>query len=310
MRRTHSFLFIATLLALFILAAPRINAQSGGSGLSFLKIGVGARSMGMGDAGVADADMGSAMYYNPALIADDDAASVTIMHNEWIEDISTEFVGVSVPLNGWSFGVHMGLTSVGGIELRDVPGEPIGETDTRNFAGGVTAAFAIADGVDVGATAKYVFEKIHVDEAGGYAFDFGVAVRPFSEGALANLRTGITLANIGSMTELRTVSTKLPSLLRYGASYRVPMESVKGGLNVAAEGLTLLEESTTHINLGAELDYLGMVFLRLGYRSGYDNNGISFGGGAKYSSLRFDYAFTPFSESFGNAHTISLSITL
>ena len=204
----------------------------------------------------------------------------------------------------------MGLTSVGGLELREVPGEPLGTTDTRNFAGGVSAAFAIADGIDVGATAKYVFEKIHVDEAGGYAFDFGVAVRPFSEGDLANLRTGVMLANIGSMTELRTVATKLPSLLRYGAAYHIPVESVKGGLNVTAEGLTLLEESTTHLNIGAEFDYLGMVYLRLGYRSGYDNNGISFGGGATYSSLRFDYAFTPFSESFGNAHTIALSITL
>ncbi len=311
MRRTHPQ-FIAALFIIFLLAAwgPVLQAQSGGSGLSFLKIGVGARTMGMGDAGVANADMGSAMYYNPSLIADDADASVTIMHNEWVEDISTEFVGVSLPLNGWSFGLHMGLTSVGGIEVRDRPGEALGEADTRNFAGGITAAFALADGVDFGVTAKYVYEKIYVDEAGGYAFDFGVSVRPFSEGDLANLSTGVTLANLGSMTELRTVSTKLPSLLRYGAGYRIPIESVKGGLNFAAEGLTLLEESTTHVNLGAEFNYLGMVFLRLGYRSGYDNNGVSFGGGATYSSLRFDYAFTPFSEAFGNAHTIALSITL
>jgi hypothetical protein len=196
------------------------------------------------------------------------------------------------------------------MEVRDQPGEPLALTDNRNFAGGITAAFAVADGVDVGVTAKYVFEKIHVDEAGGYAFDFGVAVRPFSEGDLSSFRTGVALANVGSMTELRTVSTTLPMLLRYGAAYTLPIEAVKGALNVSAEGLTLLEKSTTHLKAGVEFDYLGMVFLRLGYQSGFENQGISFGAGATYSTLRFDYAFTPFSASFGNAHTIALSLIL
>jgi len=310
MRRTRSFIF-GTLVLCFFMADPGLlYAQAGSAGLSFLKIGVGARTMGMGDAGVAGSDMGSAMYYNPALIADDADASLTIMHNEWIEDITTEFLGLSVPFGGWSLGIHMGLTSVSGLEVRDVPGPALAETDTRNFAGGLTAAFALAEGVDFGATAKYVFEKIDVEEAGGYAFDFGVAVRPFSEGDLSELRAGVALANLGHMSELRTVSTTLPLLLRYGAAYRIPVEAVKGALNVSAEGLSLLEESTTHVNLGAEFDYLGMVFLRLGYQTGYENKGLTFGAGATYSSLRFDYAFTSFSEVFGNAHTIALSVTL
>lgn len=307
MRRT-AYVLIA--LVIFVLAPMASYAQSGGAGLSFLKIGVGARSMGMGDAGVAGDDRGSAMYYNPALIADDAQASVTITHNEWIEDIATEYLGVAVPADGWSFGVFLGLTSVGGIEVRDVPGEPIAETDTRNFAGGLTAAFALADGVDFGATVKYVYEKIHVDEASGYAFDFGLAVTPFSEGSLAPLRTGITLANLGSMTELRTVETTLPMLLRYGAGYRFAIESVKGGLTIEAAGLTLLEESTTHLNVGAEFDYLGIVFLRAGFQSGYESKDLSFGGGAVYGGLRFDYAFTPFNDILGNAHTIALSVLL
>lgn len=308
MRRS---LGIVTAFVLFSLIPITSNAQSGGgAGLSFLKIGVSARSMGMGDAGVAGDDLGSALYYNPALIADDTRASVTITHNEWIEDITTEYLGVAVPANGWSFGVFLGLTSVGGIEVRDVPGEPIAETDTRNFAGGFTAAFSLADGVDVGTTVKYVYEKIHVDEASGYAFDFGLAVRPFADGSLAPLRTGFTLANVGSMTALRTVETTLPMLLRYGAGYRFPIESVKGGLTVEAAGLTLLEESATHLNIGAEFDYLGIVFLRAGFQSGYETKDLSFGGGAVYGGLRFDYAFTPFNDIMGNAHTIALSVLL
>ena len=309
MKPLRTILFVIVLLTALLLPEA-LWAQSGGAGLSFLKIGVSARALGMGDAGVAGDDRGSAMYYNPALLADDARAAVTITHNEWIEDISTEFVGVSLPANGWTFGIHLGLTSVGGIEIRDRPGDPLAETDNNNFAGGLSAAFAVAEGVDVGVTAKYVFEKIHVDEAGGYAFDFGVAVRPFSEGNLARLRTGVTLANVGSMSELASVATTLPMLLRYGAGYEIPLDGVKGALTVEANGLTLLEEESTHLNLGIEFDYLGMVFLRAGYQTGYETKNISLGAGAMYGTLRFDYAFTPFSEVFGNAHTVALSVLL
>lgn len=304
------FLSIASVILLTLMLPHILHAQVGGSGLSFLKIGVGARSLGMGDAGVANADMGSAMYYNPALIADDEDASVTIMHNEWIEEITTEFIGVSVPFKGWSLGIHMGLTSVGGIEVRDRPGESITDTDTRNFAGGITAAVPVFQGLDVGVTAKYVFEKIHVDEAGGYAFDFGLAMQPFSDGDLSRLRLGVALANVGSMSELSAISTTLPMLLRYGASYHIPLFEINGSLRLAVEGLSLLEDDITHANVGVEFEYFDTVFLRLGYQSGYENKDITLGAGARYGILRFDYAYIPFTDIFGNAHTVAMSITL
>jgi hypothetical protein len=311
MKMSRKIILSIASLFLFTLAVPHIlHAQAGSSGLSFLKIGVGARTMGMGDAGAANADMGSAMYYNPALIADDEHASVTIMHNEWIEEITTDFVGVSVPMKGWSLGIHMGLTSVGGIEVRDRPGEAITDTDNRNFAGGITAAVPLFEGLDVGVTAKYVFEKIHVEEAGGYAFDFGFAMQPFSDGDLSRLRLGVALANVGSMSELSSVPTTLPMLLRYGASYHIPLFEINGSLRLAAEGVSLLEDDITHANVGMEFEYFDTVFLRLGYQSGYENKDVTLGAGARYGVLRFDYAFIPFTEVFGNAHTVALSIAL
>jgi len=285
-------------------------AQSGATGLSFLKIGADARAMGMGDAGVATSDLGSAMYYNPALISDDEQASITIMHNEWIQDLTTEFLGLVVPFSSWTFGLHLGLTSVEGIEIRDRPGEAQGTFDSHNFAGGVTAAFAVSSGVHVGVTAKYVFEKLYTDVSDGYAFDFGVFVQPFSSQELRSLRFGGALSNLGQMSELRTVSTKLPMLLRLGVGYDVPIESMKSSFVFSAANLLLLEENTNHLNIGVEFNYVDIVFMRVGYQSNYDIKNVSFGAGTKYSSFRFDYAFTPFTESFGMAHTIALSATL
>ncbi len=285
-------------------------AQAGGSGLSFLKIGADARAIAMGDAGVVTADNGGAVYYNPALIAGDESASITIMHNEWVQDLTTEYLGIVVPFQSWSLGIQMGLTSVAGIEIRDRPGEPQGTFDSRNFAGGLTAAFALADGVDVGVTAKYVMEKIYTDAADGYAFDIGAAIDPFTGGDLHGLRFGLAVANLGSMSELRYTSTKLPTLLRAGASYDVPVAALKSTLVLTGGVMSVFDDEATHATLGAEFNYVNSVYFRLGYQSGYDIKNVSFGAGFAYTTLRFDYAFTPFTESFGAAHTIALSIRL
>jgi hypothetical protein len=302
---------VVALFFLISLALPSmLFSQAGGSGLSFLKIGADARAMGMGDVGVVTSDLGAAMYYNPALIANDEAASITITHNEWVQDLSTEFLGVVVPFSSWTLGIHMGLTSVEGIEIRDRPGEPQGTFDSRNFAGGLSVAFALADGLDVGLTAKYVMEKIYTDAADGYAFDFGASFDPFKGGDLHGLRFGAALANLGSMSELRYVSTTLPMLLRVGASYDIPVHALKSTLVVTGGVMSVFDDEATHASIGAEFNYVNSVYFRAGYQSGYEIKNVSFGAGFAYTTLRFDYAFTPFTESFGAAHTIALSIRL
>ena len=49
--------------------ASAAAAQPGSAGLTFLKFGVGARALGMGDAYSAIADDPSATYYNPASLS-------------------------------------------------------------------------------------------------------------------------------------------------------------------------------------------------------------------------------------------------
>ncbi|MCB2206546.1 PorV/PorQ family protein [bacterium] len=296
-------------LFLFLLMPSMLMAQSGKAGLSFLKNGVGARNVAMGSTGVVSAKEGAASYYNPALLADDEAASISIEHTEWVQDITTEYVGIALPAQSWSFGVFFGITSVPGIELRDTPSlEPDGVFESQNLAAGVSAAFALTDGIDFGMNLKYLFEKIHVDDASGYGLDFGISARPFEDEDLEQLRFGLALSNVGSMNALNAQETTLPMLLRYGAGYMIPINALKSALNVEISGLSLLEEETTHASIGVEFDYVDMVFIRMGYLSGYDNKDISFGAGARYSSLRFDYAYVPWSDSFGDAHTIALAI--
>jgi hypothetical protein len=232
------------------------------------------------------------------------------MHNAWIQDITTDALGAGLKLDGWSLGLNMVLGSVGGIEVRDVPGAADGTFDARNFSAGLTIAIPLEDWLAAGVSLKYLFEKIYVDAADGYAFDLGVQCRPFSTGGLAPLTFGLAASNLGSMSKLRNEASKLPAMLRYGASYSTPLGFQDGSAVIAVDGVTVFDEHRTHVNMGIEAGYDNAVFLRAGYQTGYDTKGFSAGLGVSWSMLRFDYAFVPFSDSFGTSHTFSLSAVL
>jgi len=302
-----SRLNLPALILLIGLCSPLALHAQGSTGLSFLKIGVGGRNIAMGDAAVAGGTNAEAAYYNPALIAASRSASVTIMHNKWFGDITTQYLGAAVPLEGWSFGVFVGLTSVPEIEIRTVPGEAEDTFDSHNFAAGFTAAMPLGEDVEIGITAKYVFEKILVHSADGYAFDLGIRAQPFEGEILSRVVLGAAVSNLGSMSELHDESSKLPALARYGAAYSIPVQVTKGNLNIEVNGMTLFDNSKTHISIAGEIDYSRLLFIRAGYQSGFDVKDFTAGVGVAYSAVRFDYGYTPFKE-LGSAHTVSLSI--
>ncbi len=284
-------------------AAP---AQGGATGMAFLKLGVGGRSVAMGDAGVVSSTGGAASYYNPANILEGGRPSILLMHNQWIQDIATEYLGAAVPLGDWGLAFHVNSTGIDNIEVREVPGEAAGTFNARNLSIGMSAAFRAFDDWSAGVTVKYLYEKIYVDQADGYAFDAGIRYRT----PIPGLSAGAAAANLGSMAVLRTEATRLPALFRAGAAYQTPVPAFDGTLLVEADGFTLFKDPAFHLQLGAEADYRGIVFLRAGYQTGYDVRGFSAGLGARIGVLGFDYGFTPFQNDLGSSHTVSLEIRL
>jgi hypothetical protein len=292
---------LTILLIFFIRNASAQNDGAANTGLSFLKFGAGARAIAMGDAYSSVADDATAYIYNPARLNFGIKSNLTLMHNISAQDLSTDFIAIKFPLSDKvAMGVGFFTTSVTGIQIRNIPGAEIDNFDTRNLSTGVSFGYKITPNFSMGITGKFLFEKIYVDEASGLAFDFGTNY------SKDNFNIALVVSNVGSMNELKSASSELPALIRFGGSYSNSKNDFS--YNLALEGFKVFDGGTFHVYTGGEAGYKQFVFLRMGYQSSYENRGLTTGVGFKYKTLNLDYAFTPSVSEFGTGNTISLGI--
>ncbi len=108
------------------------------------------------------------------------------------------------------------------------------------------------------------------------------------------------------MNKLRNESTKLPTEIRAGGNYKFSLTESKLNFITAVEFQKYFETDDTHFNLGGDINYDNLISLRLGYQTGYESRDFTGGIGIMWGSLKFDYAYLPFSLGLGNANLFSL----
>jgi hypothetical protein len=188
--------------------------------------------------------------------------------------------------------------------VRDVPGAPLGTFSAHFTTIQLGYAAAVLEELQLGATAKYLYDKLYVDEASGFGLDLGALYKSPYDG----LTFGVSVSNIGRMARFRSQASDLPTTSSLGLNYQFKESDFQftGDLALSREMIS----RTNAIRAGAEATYDDLLSLRLGYQTSYDIRGISAGLGIHYSILRLDYAFVPFSQGFGDAHIITLSVNL
>ncbi len=295
------------IISLLLVSITVLFPQSAGNtGLSFLKLGFGARNIAMGDAGTALSTDVTSLFYNPSGLAINPASEVMLMHNAWIQDVTSEILGARTVVWGIPIAFGFNVTTVPGIEVRTIASDnPLTTFSANDFFGSLSAGYKVTDNISVGATFKYLYESIYVDESTGWGIDFGATYITTIKG----LNVSAVIRNIGSMNALRNESTKLPTEFRIGPSYSfTPVE--KFVITGAAEFQKYTPTSETHINIGAEVLYDKLIALRAGYRheSDYSSQVFTAGLGLMWGNLSFDYAFAPFTPTsgLGNANIFSL----
>ena len=291
------------ILLIFIISSVTIFSQSAGNtGLSFLKFGFGARNIAMGDAGTVAANDVTSLFYNPAKLASFENSEVIFMHNEWIQDVRSEVIGIRSTVLGIPLALGFNVTTLSDIEVRTRSGEPDTKFDANYFYGSLSTGFNLNEDLAVGGTFKYLYEGIFSDESSGYALDFGAEYQLPFEG----FSVSVAVRNLGSMNNLRLESTKLPSEIRFGPAYNFKIKNIKLDITTVAEYHKYFETDDNHFNIGAELFYDNLIALRGGYQTGYESRDFTFGVGLKWGYLNFDYAFLPFQFGLGSANLFSL----
>jgi hypothetical protein len=291
------------IILIIIISSVTIFSQSAGNtGLSFLKFGFGARNIAMGDAGTALSNDLTSLFYNPAKLADTEKSEVFVMHNEWIQDVSSEVVGVKTEFWNIPFALGFNVSSVNDLEFRTRPGEPETKFDANYFFGSLSTGFNVTEEIAFGASIKYLYEGLINDEANGVGFDFGVNYLLPYKGVTASA----VIRNIGSMSALRNEGTNLPTEFRFGTAYNFIMEKSKLDITAGVEYQKYTDTDDNHFNFGGEVLYDRLIAFRAGYQTGFESRGFTAGAGLMWGSLKFDYAFLPFSEGLGNANLFSL----
>lgn len=312
---------VAQLIGLGLInqATTVYGSGPGTTAASFLKIGVGARPVSMGESFSAVADDVYAVHYNPAGLAQVKRIQVGLTHNVWLEKINHDFAGLVLPLGkvgslGFS-AVYVSMDKLKGYDVIDDGNyTPI---ETEDFtANDLAAIFTYAGNIakwgnaafSLGINLKSISQQIEKEKTSAFTGDIGLLLGDPS------FRLAVVLQNFdptGKGIKFIKEENPLPTNLKAGVSL-----SLFKGFTLSGEYNQPLDKELkpikgrAKINAGVEMVAGGIFAIRGGYTTLKDiGPKISAGLGLKIFFLNLDYAFVPFGD-LGNTHRLSVTLKL
>jgi len=283
------------------------GSDAGTTGANFLKIGIGPRAAGMGEAQVAVCNDVTSVFWNPAGLARTDSQEASFVYSLWFEDIKLQYFGYAYPHSTLgTFAGSINYLSMGKIEGYRADGAKAGEVKAYDLSGILSYGRKLAYGIDGGINLKFIQEKLEEESSFAFGIDIGVIGslgRWLRVKGLEELTCGINLQNLGSKVKFQKEEGSLPLNLKFGVGIR--KEVFGDPLTLAIDG-NLPNDNGFYGSLGLEYWVRDLIGLRLGYKSGQDlGNGLSFGGGIKVNILELDYALVHCGE-LGYTHRIGI----
>ncbi len=301
-----------TIALLFFGLRAAYAADPGTTSANFLKLGIGPRAVAMGEAQVGLADDIYATYWNPAGLAQLQYREAGFVQTQYIQDIQAEYAAYAHPTPMGTFAGSLNYLTVGKFNGYDAQGIPIGEVGANDMAMALSYGVPILRDrrrgfeLSVGATAKYIQERLDTVTAHGYSTDAGVLFVPgrLLGEAFQGFKAGLTIRNMGPSMKFDQEAFGLPRTASAGVSWT--------GLWLG-ESLTLAvdgeqpNDGKTVIGAGAELTTLQLLVIRGGYTSQGDwGNGLRLGAGLRFKTVQVDYAFAGAGD-LGQTHRFGLT---
>ncbi len=265
----------------------------------YLRMGVGARALGMGGAFTAISDDATAAYWNPAGLIKIENIEATFMY--------AANMGVDRQLNYFAYTHWLGMGGLGiswlNAGLSDMPWrDDVGDLlGTKDFAANaIMFSYGMEMGnLMVGATAKILHEDVMDGANTGFGLDLGGMF-----GVTDNVTAGLMIRDIGSQYG----DVDVPLNWRFGTAVRALDDALVVGMDVNK----VQDIDDFEIHLGAEYgmevhpDYY--TFFRAGFNS-VEDEAFTTGIGIKVPRLQFDYTYVTEQEEdvLGNNHRISVT---
>lgn len=288
--------------ALMLAASAAQAAGVGTTGAQFLKVGVGARELAMGSAASALTEGANSVNWNPGRLAGLKQKNVTASYNALFVDQSQGFIGYATPLkeNTGVIGVGVNYLTVSNIEKRAGDTEDAdSKFSNNNTAVNLSYARAgVRPGLDLGASLKYIQQKLDTQNDKAIAVDLGASYKVNSDWTAA-----FTVKNLGSSIG----PDKLPLTLKGGAATRF----FNGKLTAAADLDWLAYDERFYADFGAEYTLNTYLAFRAGYQAGRSQDklggltGFAAGLGLKLDRFNLDYAYVPFGD-LGDTHRMTV----
>ena len=299
--------------------------RAGTASATFLRIGVGARAVGMGEAFVAVANDPSAVYWNPAGLASLQRREVAVSHTAWPADVQYDHVTLILPSRrfGGSLALQMGVLGTRIDETSEL--HPFGTGRQFSYSDlvlGGAYSRRWTDKLLVGVGMKYVREDLGSQVGGpttqAVLFDVGSIYYL----GLGSVRIATSLTNFGPSLRPSGVYVSPydgssaqydgfdpPLMFRYGVAFE-PIENDVQRLTTSFE-VNQPADNERLVKAGAEWLFHGTFALRGGYNFGADALKLSAGAGfnGNFANLRgaLDYAYTD-GGPLGAVHRMSLGV--
>jgi hypothetical protein len=342
-KRSYAALVLLTVVSSFTFAQ---FDNVGTSAMNFLKIGVGARAMAMGGSQVAVVNDASALYWNPSGMANITTNQIVMSNNNWIADISHNFLGISAPMGDLGvIGLSVSYLSMGDMKVTNWDNTyGTGEIFSSHSAAiGIGWARQMNDRFKVGLHVKYLNEAIANSSANTFAIDVG------SQYDIGWLRIGMSIQNFGPQANIsgRDLMVRIDPLPDVGSNpsdVTANLETQEWALPIVFQlGFAVTPLRTDMMRLTTSFDYrderdyrpqmgLGgefafeeMVFLRGGVRNRVVSDIVggkaeltevyllTAGAGIAYTipttsfTIHFDYAYQQL-QYFSNSQLVTLRL--
>ena len=302
-------------LILMSLTTGLYASDSGTTAANFLKLGIGPRAIAMGNAQVGLADDVYSTYWNPAGLAHLSLPQAGLVHTQHVEGITEQYLAYAKPTASLgTFAGSFSYLNVGTFQGYDAAGQPTGQVGANDAVLGLSYGKVLfhnsrlGSEVAVGATGKWIQERLDTVSARAYAMDLGLFAEPGKawRGFLNGWKGGVVLQNIGTALKFDRESFDLPRQLAAGLSYTGAL--LGQTITVALDGRQPNDGPRT-MGLGLEAWAQNTVALRAGYTSQGDlGNGLRVGAGLRLKNVQVDYAFAG-AGSLGNTHRFGLTFS-